>query len=98
MELKGICNQGHLKKGINRAEEGNLHLLNDDRSLTCSWLPLLCPSLNLRLYDETITAVNLTLHLLWACTSQWLDKNTQSMPRSTTKKIQKKKKNYNHTL
>lgn len=30
MELKGICNQGHLKKGINRAEEGNLHLLNDD--------------------------------------------------------------------
>lgn len=30
MELKGICNQGHLKKGINRVEEGNLHLLNDD--------------------------------------------------------------------
>ena len=30
MEPKGTCNQGHLKKGINRAEEGNLHLLNDD--------------------------------------------------------------------
>lgn len=40
--------------------------------------PLLCSSLNLRPSDEIITVVNLTLHLLWACTSQWLDKSTQS--------------------